>query len=196
MTTTKRKSRDDLEAIGKFDPYIERNKWDHDIIHGALKPYDKLVSDLETRWGYDRLPQLVSPETASKFQTAKAKMDAAIAYEKNPQEAVSKIGVMMRGWRALEAESKKNGHEPFPPDIWVACVGEEHGKPALEIAIVKDSADASLTKKKGIITYSLVEIARIVRLFEGKKRELPKVKELFPDSEIKRANWKDDDIPF
>ena len=195
MTQTKRKSRDDLEGIGKFDPYIERNKWDHDIIHGALKPYDKLVTDLETRWGYERLPQLVSPETAAKFQTAKAKMDAAIAYEKNPQEAVNKIGVMMRGWQALEKEAIKNGHKPFPPDVWVACVDEEHSKPALEIAIVKDSADASLTKGKGITTYSLVEIARIVRLFEGEKREVPKVKELFPDSEIKKATW-DDDIPF
>jgi len=196
MTKTKRKSRDDLEAIGKFDPYIERNKWDHDIIHGALKPYDKLVSDLETRWGYDRLPQLVSPETAAKFQTAKAKMDAAIAYEKNPQEAVNKIGVMMRGWQALEKEAMKNGHKPFPPDVWIACVDEEHGKPPLEIAIVKDSGDASLTKKKGITTYSLVEIARIVRLFEGQKNEIPKIKKLFPDSEIKKVKWKDDEIPF
>jgi hypothetical protein len=194
MTKTKRKSRDDLEGIGKFDPYIERNKWDHDIIDGALKPYDKLVTDLETRWGYDRLPQLVSPETAAKFQTAKAKMDAAIAYAKNPQEAVNKIGVMMRGWQALEKEAMQN-HKPFPPDVWIACVDEEHGKPALEIAIVKTSADASLTRNN-ITTYSLVEIARIVRLFEGKKRELPQIKELFPDSEIKRANWEDDDIPF
>lgn len=195
MTKTKRKSRDDLEAIGKFDPYIERNKWDHDIIDGALKPYDKLVSDLETKWGYDRLPQLVSPETAAKFQTAKAKMDAAIAYEKNPQEAVNKIGVMMRGWQALEKEAMQNGHRPFPPDVWVACVDAEHGKPALEIAIVKTSADASLNKNN-ITTYSLVEIARIVRLFEGEKRNVAKIKELFPDSEIKKAKWKDDDIPF
>jgi len=195
MTKTKRKSRDDLEGIGKFDPYIERNKWDHDIIDGALKPYDKLVTDLETKWGYDRLPQLVSPETAAKFQTAKAKMDAAIAYEKNAQEAVNKIGVMMRGWQALEKEAMQNGHKPFPPDVWIACVDEEHGKPPLEIAIVKDSADASLTKNN-ITTYSLVEIARIVRLFEGEKREVAKIKELFPDSQIKKVKWKDDDIPF
>ena len=196
MTKTKRtKTRDDLEGFGKHDPYIPRNKWEYDAIDGSLKPLDALASDLESKWGRDRLIELVSPETASKFSTAKAKLDASIAYN-DPQDVIRRVNVMMRGWQALEKEAIKNGHKPFPPDVWVACVDEEHGKPSLEIAIVKDSADASLTKKKGITTYSLVEIARIVRLFEGQKKQIPKIKSLFPDSEIKKVKWKDDEIPF
>jgi len=196
MTKTKRtKTRDDIEGFGNHDPYIPRNKWEYDAIDGALKPLDAIVSNLESKWGRDRLIELVSPETASKFSTAKAKMDAAIAYN-DPQDVIRRVNVMMRGWQALEKEAIKNGHKPFPPDVWVACVDEEHGKPSLEIAIVKDSADASLTKKKGITTYSLVEIARIVRLFEGQKKQIPKIKSLFPDSEIKKVKWKDDEIPF
>jgi len=198
MTKTKRtKTRDDLEGFGKHDPYIPRNKWEYDAIDGSLKPLDALASDLERKWGRDRLIELVSPETASKFTTAKAKLDAAIAYN-DPQDVIRRVNVMMRGWQALEKEAMQQyGHSPFPADVWIASVDEEgHGKPALEIAIVKDSADESLTKKKGIITYSLVEIARIVRLFEGQKKEIPKIKELFPDSEITKVTWEDDDIPF
>ena len=197
MKTKREKSRDDLEGFGKHDPYIPRNKWEYDAIDGSLKPLDALASDLERKWGRDRLIELVSPETASKFTTAKAKLDAAIAYN-DPQDVIRRVNVMMRGWQALEAEAIKNGHSPFPADVWVACVDEDN-KPAFEIAIVKDSADASLTKltkKKGITTYSLVEIARIVRLFEGQKKEIPKIKELFPDSEITKVAWKDDEIPF
>ena len=195
MKTKREKSRDDLEGFGKHDPYIPRNKWEYDAIDGSLKPLDALASDLERKWGRDRLIELVSPETASKFTTAKAKLDASIAYN-DPQDVIRRVNVMMRGWQALEKEAMKNGHKPFPPDVWIACVDEENGKPPLEIAIIKDSADGSLSKSKGISTYSLVEIARIVRLFEGQKKEIPKIKELFPDSEITKVTWEDDDIPF
>lgn len=194
MKTKRTKTRDDLEGFGKHDPYIERNKWEHDIIHGSLKPLDALASALEVKWGRDRLIGFVSPETASLFDTAKAKLDAAIAYN-DPEDVIKRTNIMMRGWKALEKEALANGHKPFPPDVWIASVGDEGKNKAVEFAIVKDSADASMVKMEGINCYSLVEVARMVRLFQLGVPEADNIKKLFPDAEVKKVTF-NDDPPF
>ena len=67
----KRKSRYDVDAIGK-DDYIPLQDWDLDQIHGALKPLDAIALEMETQWGRDRLQSLVSPDMAAKFEAARA----------------------------------------------------------------------------------------------------------------------------
>jgi hypothetical protein len=195
MKTKRTKTRDDLEGFGKHEPYIPRNKWEYDAIDGALRPLDEVASSLEVKWGRDRLIALVSPETASKFKTAKAKLDAAIAYN-NPTDVIKRVNIMIRGWQALEKEATQAGHKAFPPDVWVASVGAEGKHEACEFAIVKDSADASMVKDAGMNIYSLVEIARMVRLFELKVDSVSNIKKLFPDSEITKVEFKEDELPF
>ena len=194
MAKVKRKSWDDIEAIGKHDPYIERNRWEHSQIDGALKPLDAVASALEVKWGYNRLLQLVSPETAAKWQSAKDKLDAAIAYN-SPDDTVKRVGILIRGWKALEVEAMKNGHKPCPPDVWIASVAEEGAYPAANYAIVKDSADASQVKKDFTV-YSLDEVARMIRFFNGNLKTVDNVKKMFPDAEITKIQKFDDEIPF
>lgn len=196
MKTPRIKTRNDLKGFGMHDPYIDRNKWEYDAIDGALKPLDALASSLEVKWGRGRLETLVSPETASKFDTARAKLNAAIAYN-DPQDVIRRANVMMRGWQALENEAIQNGYKALPPDIWIASVEKEGENEAMSFAIVKDSADASMVDIEGVNCYSLCEIARMVRLFQLNVSTVSEVKQLFKDAELTRVAFKpDDDIPF
>lgn len=190
---TPRKSRDDVEAIGKFEPYIPRNKFEYDEIDGALKPLDKLASSMEAKWGIGKLQTIVSPETSSKFQSAKAKLDEAIAYN-NPKDVVKRAGIMMRGWEAIEKEAISLGYKPYPADVWMANAPEEHGRPAVEYTIIMDSADASKIKN-GTPVYNLTEVARMIRFFNSHTFDTDKVKALFPDAEVKNIRLVDDTEP-
>ena len=75
-----------------------------DAIHHALLPLDRAASEMEMKWGCERLPSLVSPETASLFGSAKAKLDAAIQVN-DPQEVVRRAAVMIKGWSKMDSES-------------------------------------------------------------------------------------------
>lgn len=196
MARTKRKSRDDLKAMGDLVEYIPRQNWEYDLIDGALKPLDALASEMELRWGRGKLQKLVSPETAAKFQSAKHKLDVAISSD-GSGEVIKRVEIMMRGWQALEKEAIDRGHRPMPPDIWLAAAPEEFGKPAIEIAIVKDNADASLAKDH-VRVYTLVEVARIIRsLDENSRAAVQAVKNNFPAAEIVDVREiADDPLPF
>ncbi len=66
---------------------------------------------MEIKWGCDRLPGLVAPQTAAKFGSAKAKLDAAI--ELNVAADVARTAsVMLRGWAALDTGTPdKHAHD-------------------------------------------------------------------------------------
>ena len=83
-------------------------------VYHALRPLDEMVHQMERRWGADRLVGLVSVETAAKFGSAKAKLDAAI--DANDVEAVrKKAAVMIKAWKALSDEATALGHGGLDP---------------------------------------------------------------------------------
>jgi len=193
---TKRKSRDDIEYLYEGQKYISHNSFNTDLINGALKPLDKYASDLEREWGVGKLQTLVSPETSSKFEAAKIKLDAALLYEADINAIINKINVLMRGWTALVNEAKANGYKPLPPDAWYCSVADEDGMGDYTCIVVKDSCDASIIKKEGVQVYSLEEVARIIRLFNKRVDAADNIKKIFPDSTITKIKLTDDEIPF
>ena len=192
---TKRKSRYDLDAIGK-DDYVPMQGWQYDQIHGALKPLDAVAADMELRWGVGRLETLVSPETAAKFEAAKAKLDVAL-HEKDVALVIQRAGVMQRGWAALEKEAIASGHEAVPPELWHVTAPQEEGKSEMRIVIAKDNSAATLAQTD-LPVYTVTEIARIVRAWRA-QMDVHAVKDAFPGAEIVNIadNQEfDDEIPF
>ena len=45
----------------------------------ATGPFDRLCREMDRKWGQDRLPELVAPETAARWGMALANLNAAIA---------------------------------------------------------------------------------------------------------------------
>jgi hypothetical protein len=193
-----------------------------DAIHHALLPLDRTASEMEMKWGCERLPSLVSPATAALFGSAKAKLDAAIQVD-DPQEVVRRAAVMIKGWSKMDAEATEMGHEALSPDIW--CHTTSTG---FKVAVARSNADAiksirtdktatqksirtneAATQKsirtndrlEGVAVYSLDEIGRILEA--ESYRLLDTVKKTFPEAKVTKTRKKkapaplfDDGVPF
>ena len=168
-----------------------------EAIHHALKPLDRTATDMELKWGCDRLPGLVSPATASLFGSAKAKLDAAIE-SNDPQETLRRANVMARGWVKMDTEATGRGHKALSPQIW--CHTTSKG---FKVAVARSEADAiksirSMPELEGVAVYSLDEIAHILSaqansLVDAAKKAFPE--SVVTDVRPKRKKF-DDEIPF
>jgi hypothetical protein len=189
------KSRRDLEAIGN-DDYVPLQGWQYDQMYGAMRPVDAIASEMELRWGVGKLETLVTPETAAKFESARAKLDVAI-FNKDPDLVIQRAGVMVRGWKALEAEALRLGHKPAPPELWYAKAPEEYGLDEMQFVIAKDNSAATLAQTE-LPVYTVTEVARIIRLWRSQS-DVSKVKSIFAGAEVVRMDGDlidDKEIPF
>ena len=196
MKKTPRKSRDDIQAIADYEPYIPHSSWEYDQINGALKPLDALSNELEISWGVDKLITLVSPETAAKFEAAKQKLNVAIL-DHNVEEVIRRSGVLMRGYKALETEALAAGYKPLPPDLWHCHAEKDADNQEFSLVIAKDASAATLAQTD-LPVYTVAEIARIVRAWNGQLL-IHAAKKVFPDAELVKLTGDDmfdDDVPF
>ena len=192
---TKVKSRRDLEAIGN-DDYVPLQGWQYDQMYGAMRPVDAIASEMELRWGAGKLETLVTPETAAKFESARAKLDVAI-FNKDPELVIKRAGIMKRGWEALEAEALRLGHKPMPPELWYATAPEEYGEDMAQFVIAKDNSAATLAQTD-LPVYTVTEVARIIRSWRDQS-SVEKVKSIFAGAEVVRTEGEfeeDKEIPF
>ena len=192
------------------DPEVHGNSI-RDAIHHAILPLDRVASEMEMKWGCERLPSLVSPQTASLFGSAKAKLDAAIQAN-DPQEVARRATVMIRGWSKMDAEAAERGHEALSPEIWSHTTST-----GFKVAVARSNADAiksirtneAATQKsirtddrmEGVAVYSLDEIARILEA--DSYRLLDAVKKTWPEAKVAKTRKKkapasefDDGVPF
>jgi hypothetical protein len=171
-----------------------------DAIHHAILPLDRAASEMELKWGCERLPSLVSPATASLFGSAKAKLDAAIQAN-DPQEVVRRAAVLIKGWAKMDLEATEMGHEPLSPDIWshTTSTGFKIAVACSNAAILKSIRTDD--RLEGVAVYSMDEIARILEA--DSYRLLDTAKKVFPGSKITKIRKEkapalefDDEVPF
>jgi hypothetical protein len=89
---------------------------------------DETAHALEMKWGVDRLPRLVTAETAARFQHWADKLNAAI--EAGADNVAELAGIVERGWQAMDAEASARGCFPLPP----ACFSVKVDDHIIEIA--------------------------------------------------------------
>jgi len=165
----------------------------------ALAPFDKAAREIEQTWGIDRLPELVSMETAAKFGSAMAKLNAAIAAD-DPAETAKKAAVCIRGLAAMDAEARAAGHTPPPPVFWQY---ELDGKTYTFIRDVQDwPAVAKVLPKERL--YTLREAALALAASDQAVATIAAVKDEWPGAEIAAVRREasqlekdlEDEIPF
>jgi hypothetical protein len=168
-----------------------------DGIHHAIKPLDKIATDMELKWGCDRLPSLVSPATAAKFGSAKAKLDDAIM-SNNLEYVTKRVTVMMKGYKALDKEAMRAGNVEFHPTAW-----NHTTEKGFKFCIAQGNADAikaiqTHPHMEGVSVYSLDEIGRLLE--SDSMTLVNSVKETFPDSEVTKIKKPkadlDQDLPW
>lgn len=167
-----------------------------DSIYHAIAALDEVAIRYEEKWGVDRLAKLVPPETAARFGSAKAKLDAALEAD-DADEVARRASVLARGWEALDAAATAAGHKPEEVEAWLWR--DEDGKPH---AFVRDVADAVKYGKRhpGVVIWSMPEVVRTAAAFAKEMGKLgTAAKATFPGAEIVDIRDKkvpSDEIPF
>jgi hypothetical protein len=163
----------------------------------AVAPFDRAARQADEAWGTDRLPELVSPETAARYGSAIAKLNAAID-SGDAAEVAARAAVCVRGLAALDAEARQRGHTPAPPEMWHFTTDD--GKP---FVLIRDASlwDAAQAASPGATVHTLREAVIALQVYRS--APLDAARKHFPGAEVvafrKRTELEvalDDELPF
>jgi hypothetical protein len=159
----------------------------------ALAPFDAAVREMDRKWGIDRLPELVSVESAAKWGKAMAGLNGAIDAN-DPDKVKFWVEVCLRGLASMDAEAVSLGRPVSDPDIW------EHEYEGKVYGIIADGREwpAAYAKRPGIAIHTMREVA--VALHEHRNGLVNAVKLAFPGAEVKQVRRPkadlEDDLSF
>ena len=158
----------------------------------SLAPFDNAVREMDAKWGVDRLPELVSVESADKWGKAMAGLNSAIDAE-DPDKVKFWVEVCLRGLKAMDEEAIKSGHPISDPMIW------EHEYEGTVYGIIEDHREwpAAYAKRPGIAIHTMREVA--IALHAHRNGLVDAVKLSFPGAQvtaIRRGEDLEDDIDF
>lgn len=153
----------------------------------SLAPFDHAAREMDKRWGVDRLPELVSPESAAKWGKAMAGLNGAID-AKDPDKVKFWVEICLRGMAAMDAEAVAMGRPVSDPMIW------EHEYEGTVYGIIEDGREwpAAYAKRPGIAIHTMREVA--VALHEHRNGLVSAVKLAFPGAEVKAVRRKPSDL--
>jgi len=143
----------------------------------AVERLDEVALDMERKWGADRLPRLVDPALAARFDAQRDKLDEALRSDR-PDAVATQAAAMERAWKALDAAALAAGARPLSPTVWevtLPSTGEI-------VAIVRTAEEASAIARdrKGAV-YTLAEVAVAIDAFGDEVRA---TKAAFPGAEV------------
>jgi len=157
----------------------------------AVAPFDRAAWAMDSKWGVDVLPELVSPETASKYGIAVSKLNEAIEAadaEKTEKWAMSCI----RGLKAMDEEATASGAQPASE----ACLSVEDDQgnvyhvmhdPRAWPRIKEANPDLeTVTPREVAIALTFWKEHKVGTMSEA-------VKEHFPEAEVVAFRRKDED---
>lgn len=151
----------------------------------CLGPFDNASRDMDKKWGVDRLPDLVSVETAKIWGTTMANLNAAIQaqYENENQEqaradVIACVESALKGFAYMDAEAEKSGAKPADKTIM------EYELEGTRIGIMQDGAawQAIKAERPDLVLYTLAEVANALEAYGGSV--INEVKRHFPAAEI------------
>ncbi len=143
----------------------------------AVGRLDEVAHAMERKWGIDRLPKLVDPALAARFEAQRKKLDEALRSQR-PDAIATQAAAMERAWKALDAAALADGRAPLAPEIWetvIPSTGEI-------VAIVRTAEEASaVARERNGAVYTLAEVAVAIDAFGDQVRA---VKAAFPGASV------------
>lgn len=167
-------------------------------VQSAIVDYDKVASEMERKWGVDRLPELVDAELRERFWQTVYRLNVAI--DKNdPDEVRRHADAAARGWYALDRAASDAGALPPSGEGWDARIDDTR---VLRVCRTIEDATVSQRERPDVVAVSVEEVARIWKIWD-ERDILAQAKQAFPGAEIFEARVKsggeeklDDEIPF
>lgn len=159
----------------------------------VLGPFDVAVRAMDKKWGVDRLPEIVSTESAAKWGKAMAGLNEAISAE-DAEKVKFWVDVCIRGLKAMDEEAFNAGNPISDPAIW------EYEYEGTVYGIIEDGRHwpAAYAKRPKLVIFSMREVA--IALHAHRNGLVEAVKMAFPGAAISgikdRGQNLDDDIDF
>jgi len=160
----------------------------------SLHKYDDRVSQVEQKWGVDRLVWLVPTELRNRFEQQMDRLNAAID---KMQDVEHQVEVTLKGVAALEQAAIAAGVEPLKGE-WI----EGNLPDGRVLAIVPTDYEVSKVKRdnREMVVYSVNEIGRILEDWEASK-PVEEVKHVFEGAVVEKIRTPieeelNDEIPF
>lgn len=146
---------------------------------------DETASEMEAKWGADRLRLLVSPELREKFDRQRYLLNQAI-WHGDLEEVRTQANRMVTAWLALDRAAVAAGKQPLEKQIWEIALAD--GSVA---AIVPSDDHARLVTAEGrqVAVYTIEEIGRLLSNYT----DLAKAKLTFPGATITAVRRSVDD---
>ena len=145
----------------------------------AVAPFDRAARDADARWGVDRLPELVSPDTARKYGYSLGRLNEAIDAD-DPEQAAAWAAVCIRGLAAMAAEAEAAGQAELPPGYMEI---EHDGR---VFAILRDIGQWRQVKKirPNALIYSMQEVANALAISAEAVATLDAVRDNFSAAQV------------
>ena len=167
-------------------------------VQSAVTDYDKVASEMERKWGVDRLPELVDAELRERFWQTVYRLNVAI--DKNDPDEVRRHGdAAARGWCALDRAAVAAGALPPSGEGYDARIDETR---VLRVCRTIEDACVSQRERPDVVAVSVEEIARLWAIWD-ERDIVAMAKQAFPGAEIFEAREKsgekgalNDEIPF
>lgn len=169
----------------------------------GLAPFDRAALEMERKWGIDRLPELVSVETATRYGHAMADLNAAIE-KSDPAAVTACANNCIKGLGVMDAEATARGAQPASGDFWEYRLEDGNPEP-FHFAIMADDKEWMQAKGKRpeLMFFTMREVAIALQAYTANKL-FAAVKEKFPQSEITSIKTREpvdwaaggDDVPF
>ena len=147
----------------------------HDRITAAVLSVDAVARQMERHWGVGRLVRLVSPATLVRFRQGHRLWTEAYSHNRDVGETERTSAMMIRAWKALDAEARISGHAELAPIAWEGrtedgqvLVITRTSEEALAIAATQDERARTI--------WTIDELARCVAMFE----QINAIKRSFP----------------
>ena len=159
----------------------------------SLAPFDNACREMDKKWGVDRLPEIVSPESAAKWGKAMAGLNDAINSD-DPDKVKFWVEICLRGLKAMDEEALKAGHPISNPMIW------EYNYEGTTYGIIEDGVHwpAAYAKRPNLVIFTMREVA--IALHAHRNGLVDAVKLAFPGASISAIRDKgqdmNDDIDF
>lgn len=165
---------------------------------------DLVASEMERKWGVDRLRLMVDKDLREKFDRQRYLFSQAI-WCGELEDVRTQSRRMAAAWRALDRAATEAGKAQAAPEVWEVALS--NGR---TVAILRDWTDAALFEAqrsdRSAQVYTLAEIARLIEAHP----EVVKAKAVFSGAEVTQVRAPerdplrgieafapiDDEIPF
>ena len=162
----------------------------------AIAPFHRLAETMDRKWGIDRLPELVSVETAAKYGSAVAKLNDALDRD-DPEGCKLRAQVCMRGLVAMDREAIEAGMPEASEEYW------EYEVDGFRFGVMRDSRNWQVhhAARPDLQFFTLREIGVALKALRIDSPIFAEVKKNFPTAEITRIAERgektlEDEIPF